>query len=381
MSILARRYDTGEPVRFTIAKDTVQAIEPATDPRDIESIPCIAPGFVDLQVNGYDGVELTIGSLAVEQVQRVVRGMHACGVTSFLPTVTTQSQTTMLHAMRTIGQACEAGAVSIAGIHVEGPNFSIDDGPRGAHPAEHVRPPCFNEFQRWQEACGGRVKIVTLSPEYEEAPAYIRQVVKQGVVVAIGHTGATGEQITAAVEAGASMSTHLGNGAHGMLRRHPNYIWSQLAEDRLTASLIADGFHLPSEVLQVMLRAKTPARCVLVSDVTGMAGQPPGRYSTSLGDVEVLEDGRLVVADQRQYLAGAALPIGPCVLNAMRRGGLSLQQAVELASVQPAKLIGAECGGLEIGSRADLVMFDLTDDSLTVRQTWIGGVSVYEAFP
>jgi N-acetylglucosamine-6-phosphate deacetylase len=376
MALIARRYDTEEVVSIEIAEGKITSIELVDRAAGDAALPYVAPGFVDLQVNGYDGIELATERLTVDDVQRLARGMHSCGVTSFLPTVTTQSQQTMLHAIRRIGAACDAGAISVAGIHVEGPSISADDGPRGAHPAEHVRPPSIEEFQQWQEASGGRVKIITLSPEWDNTAEYIEHVTRAGVVVAIGHTAATPEQIAAAVEAGASMSTHLGNGAAGMVRRHPNFIWSQLADDRLTASLIADGFHLPGEVLKVMLRAKTPARCVLVSDVTGMAGKPAGRYSTSLGDVEVLEDGRLVVADQRQYLAGAALPIGPCVLNAMRSGGLSLQQAVELASVQPAKLIGGRCGGLEVGEVADLVLFDLHDDELIVRETIVAGESM-----
>ena len=375
MKLIARRYDTDEPITIEVAAGKIASISPAAETSG-EALPIIAPGFVDLQVNGYDGVELTSPELTAEDVQRLVAGMHSCGVTAFLPTVTTHSREIMLHAIRTIGEACDRGAKSIAGIHVEGPYLSAEDGPRGAHPTEHVRAPDLAEYRAWQEASGGRVKIITIAPEQEKASTFIEAVVADGVVVAIGHTAATPEQIAAAVSAGASMSTHLGNGAHGTIRRHPNYIWSQLDDDRLTASLIADGFHLPPEVLRVMLRAKTPTRCVLVSDVTGMAGKPPGRYSTSLGEVEVLDDGRLVVAGQRQYLAGAALPIGPCVFNAMRLAGLSRQQAVELASIQPAELIGCRCGRLEVGAPADLVLFDLAD-ALAVRRTIVGGEDVF----
>ena len=379
MPLIARRYDSGQPVSIEFEGGRVASAAPVAA-AGVDRLPWIAPGFVDLQVNGYDGVELTVDSLTTADVIRLERGMHRCGVTAFLPTVTTHSPEVMLHAIRTIAQASEEGAASIAGIHVEGPFIASEFGPRGAHPEAHVRPPSFAEFQRWQEASGNRVKIVTLSPEYEEAEEFITRVSAEGVVVAIGHTSATPAQISAAVAAGARMSTHLGNGAHGTLRRHPNYIWSQLANDDLTASLIADGFHLPGEVLKVMLRAKTPARCVLVSDVTGMAGKPPGVYRTSLGEVEVLADGRLVVAGQEQILAGAALPIGVCVANAVRLGGLSLAQAVELASVQPAKLIGCRCGGLEVGSAGDLVLlrFDPTrPESLVVERTFLSGEEVF----
>ncbi len=137
------------------------------------------------------------------------------------------------------------------------------------------------------------------------------------------------------------MSTHLGNGAHPQIKRHPNYIWDQLAEDRLTASLITDGCHLPPSVVKSMLRAKTPSRCVIVSDVTAMGGMPPGRYETGLGAQEVLEDGRLVVAGQRDILAGASFLIHHCVANVPRFTGLSWQSAIELASTQPAALFSA----------------------------------------
>src|SRR5690606_36313484 len=155
-----------------------------------------------------------------------------------------------------------------------------------------------------QDAAEEAIRLLALSPEHEGSDAFIANAVQSGVLIAIGHTQATSDQIRSAVDAGARMSTHLGNGAHPMLRRHPNYLWDQLAEDRLTASLIVDGHHLPPAVVKTFVRAKGAERCVLVSDVTGMAGMPPGRYDqTSIGPVEVLEDGRLVVAGQRQYLA------------------------------------------------------------------------------
>ena len=165
---------------------------------------------------------------------------------------------------------------------------------------------------------------ITISPEYASSPDVIRRVAESGVLVAIGHTQATGEQIQAAVEAGARMSTHLGNGAHPMIRRHPNYIWDQLAEDRLVASLIVDGHHLPPAVVKSMIRAKTPARVVLVSDITSMGGMPPGKYQTGLGELEVLPGGKLVPAGRPGILAGASLPIHVCVANVMRFAGVDL---------------------------------------------------------
>jgi N-acetylglucosamine-6-phosphate deacetylase len=214
-----------------------------------------------------------------------------------------------------------------------------------------------------------------MSVEFDEAPEFTARVVESGTVVSIGHTGASSAQIKAAVDAGASMSTHLGNGAHRMLRRHPNYIWDQLGEDRLTASLIVDGHHLPAEVVKAMVRAKTPDRVVLVSDVSGLGGMPVGRYPMTSGvELEILPDGRLVIAGQDQLLAGASLPIGVGVANVMRFAGVDLPTAVTMASTRPARLIGAQHGGLRPGDRADLVLFNLRDDaSLDVVATISAG--------
>jgi N-acetylglucosamine-6-phosphate deacetylase len=198
-------------------------------------------------------------------------------------------------------------------------------------------------------------------------------------VVAIGHTSANSDQIKAAVDAGATMSTHLGNGAHGQIRRHPNYIWDQLAEDRLIASLIVDGHHLPPAVVKSFIRCKTIDRCVLVSDITGMAGMPPGLHeNASLGKVEVLEDGRLVVPGQRQLLAGASLPIGVGIANVMRFADLDLETAINMATSGPAKILSLTPVELAAGKTADLVLFDIPEDEpLQVSATISGGELVH----
>lgn len=361
---LARRFDTGLLTRFSIAAGKVQqAVAVSTEPAG--GYPWIAPGMVDIQINGYGGQEFSAQDLTPQKVADIVRRHFAFGVTQVCPTLTTQSFAVMRHGVATIRAACEQWsdvARAVAGIHLEGPYFSREDGPRGAHPAEHCRPPDWSEFQAWQQSAGGRVRLLTMSPEFDEAPAFIAQVVRSGVVVAIGHTGASGAQIRAAVDAGARLSTHLGNGAHRQLRRHPNYLWDQLAEDRLWASLIVDGHHLPPEVVKTFLRAKTPDRVLLVSDVSGLAGLPAGRYTSSGCELEILSDGRLVIAGQDQLLAGASLPIGVGVANVMRMAALDLPSAIRLATRQPATLLGLKLGGLEPGDAADLMLFDLPRD-------------------
>ena len=361
MRIEACRYDTLEPVALEIQGGSIASVTPLSSANG--NLPYIGPGFVDVQINGYGGQEFNDFDLTTEHVLRISRDQDVCGVTRYCPTTTTHSFELHAHVMRTIALACETipeVASRVAGIHLEGPYISREDGPRGAHPLAYCRPPDWNEFSRWQEASGGRIRIITLSPEYDEAPQFIAKAAKSGVLVAIGHTAASSEQIKAAVDAGARFSTHLGNGAHGQIRRHPNYIWDQLADDRLWASLIVDGHHLPASVVQSFVRGKTPGRCLLVSDITGMAGMPVGRYDRpGLGAVEVLEDGRLVVAGQRQYLAGAALPMGVAIPNVMRMAGVSLKTALEMASVRPAELLGETPVRLESGAAADLILFKL----------------------
>src|SRR5206468_527015 len=162
------------------------------------------------------------------------------------------------------------------------------------------------EYRRWQEATDGNIRLITLSPHWPEATGWIEAVVKDKVTVSIGHTGANSKQITAAVDAGATLSTHLGNGAHAVMRRHPNYLWDQLAEDRLSASFIADGIHLGRAFLRTALRAKTVQRAVLVTDASAPAGAVPGRYHLGEAEADYLPDGRVVLAGTDK-LAGSGL--------------------------------------------------------------------------
>lgn len=268
------------------------------------------------------------------------------------------------------------------GFHVEGPHISPEDGPRGAHPREWVRPPDLDEFRRWQEAAEGNVRIVTIAPEWPGATKYIEALVAQGVVVSIGHTQATGEQIQEAVRAGATMSTHLGNGAHSVLQRHPNYIWEQLAEDRLAAGFIVDGIHLPACFLKVALRAKGIERSILVTDAVMPAGCAPGRYKVGEVEIELHPGDRVTLAGQDR-LAGSALRMDRGIENLMRLAGLSLREAVTMATRNPARVarISGRQRGLAPGERADLVELDYDPQQGRIRilRTWLDGELVWEA--
>ena len=342
----------------------------------------VAPGWVDIQVNGFAGVDYNAPAAPRDEIARSIHALYATGVTRFYPTVITGAPEDMVAALRNLARAKESleegGAMD--GFHVEGPHISPDDGPRGAHPKRWVRPPDIDEFHRWQEAAGGHIRLVTLAPEWGDAPRYIEAVVGENVVVSIGHTAAEARHIADAVSAGATMSTHLGNGAHGVLRRHPNYIWEQLAEDRLRASFIVDGIHLPKSFLKVGLRAKGVERAVLVTDATSPAGCPPGRYRLGEQEVDLTPDNRVVLAGQER-LAGSALRMDRGVENLMRLGELSLADAIKLATVNAARAgrVPGREAGLTPGQRADFVFFDFdpASQSLQVNATYVGGRKVW----
>ncbi|MCS6757689.1 MAG: amidohydrolase family protein [Candidatus Devosia euplotis] len=246
----------------------------------------LSAGLVDLQVNGYCGLDLNYRAMTPERVIALTRKLFMVGFTSFQPTLITAAEPSILAAIGVVVAARQADrqtAEAIAGIHIEGPFISPHDGPRGARPADQVRAPDLAELARWQAAAEGLVTMVTLSPHHAEAPDFIAAAVAQGIHIAIGHADATPEQIHAAAAAGASLSTHLGNGAAANLPRRPNFLWAQLADDRLSASFIADGHHLPADTLITMLRAKGLERSVLVSDLAAPGGLEPGIYDQPIG--------------------------------------------------------------------------------------------------
>ena len=367
---------TGLPIRLEF-QDTIQSVTASAE----ASALYLSPGFIDLQVNGFAGVDYNHPDTPQEEVARSLRAQFATGVTRLYPTVITGAPERMLACLRNLAAARESlpegGAID--GFHVEGPHISPEDGPRGAHPRQWVRPPDMDEFRRWQDAAGGRLRIVTLSPEWPEAPHYVERITAEGVVAAIGHTQASAGQIADAVSAGATLSTHLGNGAHAQLRRHPNYIWEQLAEDRLMAGFIGDGIHLGAAFLKAAIRAKSVGRSLLVSDAAAPAGAAPGRYLLADQPVDLTADGRVTVAGTDR-LAGSALHMHRGVENLMRLAGLPLADAVRMATVNPARAgnVRGRAQGLAPGAPADIVQFRLTPSSqIEIVGSWMAGVRVF----
>lgn len=371
---------TGRPLAVETAAGRVVGVRggPADDPA------WLSPGLIDLQVNGFAGHDVNADTVDTGTVAALAHALHEVGVTTFLPTITTAAQDHIVHALRAIAAARAADplvAHAIPAVHVEGPYLSEEDGARGVHPLPHIRPPSLAELAEWQATCGGLVGVVTLSPHHRNAIPYITAAAASGVTVAIGHTHASPEQITAATDAGATLSTHLGNGAHAVLPRHPNYLWAQLAEDRLTASFIADGHHLAADTLTAMLRAKGLARSVLVSDSTAVAGLPPGEYDTPVGGRVVLSpDGRLSKVGT-PYLAGAACSLADGVARVTRLARLPLADAITLATTNPARFITPGAGPrgiLRPGAPADVVRFHWQpgDPGLAIDKVYVAGTRV-----
>ena len=338
----------------------------------------IAPALIDIQVNGFAGFDLNVPTVTPEDVSAMVRALWRVGTGFLCPTVVTGSFEGIGNSLRAILKACEVDsrvAHSVLGIHLEGPYISAEDGPRGAHPLAHVREPDWDEFQRWQDIAEGHITLVTLAPEKKGAIPFIKKLIANGVVVALGHTAAAADDIRAAIDAGARLSTHLGNGAHALIRRHPNYIWEQLGADELWASLIVDGHHLPPTVAKSMIRAKTLDRCLLVSDAVALAGMQPGIYQFAGKSVELTAE-RCVRLVGTEYLAGSAIELARGIENSVRFAGVSLKEAVSLATLQPMRLLDAK---KRVEAQTNLILFewDTAGCKLNLLATIIGDELVY----
>ena len=361
MSVTVRLLESNTAARLTIRHGVIQSILPlemSSVERDL--LPWAAPGLFDLQLNGFQGIWFSSESLTVDDVESVITAFARQGITGCLPTLITNSCEAIEHGLHTIFLATQRSTLvreMIRGCHVEGPWISPENGPRGAHPIAHVRHADRTELQHWQKAAGGLVKLITLAPEVPGTLDLIPDAVQQGITVAIGHTAASAATITAAIERGAALGTHLGNGCAGMLPRHDNIFWPQLADDRLSVSVIADGWHVPAPMLKCILRCKTPDRLILTSDISGFGGCPPGRYMTPAVDVEVLPDGRIVVAGQTQYLAGSGATTGECVVRFHQTCDVPLQLAWNMASHHPTRLLGLPAASIEEGQPAFLTIF------------------------
>lgn len=364
---------------------TIDGVDELIAPPAIDEF--VAPGFLDVQVNGFAGADYNDPAVSMEEIARSVQVMFTTGVTRFFPTIITGSNQRITEALRNLAkirrELLNSGrpeGLAMEAFHVEGPYISPDDGPRGAHPKEHVRPPDMEEFQSFQEAADGNIRLVTISPEWPQTPSFIKNVTRMGVVASIGHTKASTDQIAAAVDAGASMSTHLGNGSFSVLPKTANYIWDQVSNDRLTASFIVDGIHLPASFTKAAIRAKGIEHSVLVTDAVMPAMCEPGEYN--LGQVEVvLNANGSVTLRGGDRLAGSALRMDHAIGNCVRLAGVTLSDAITMATTNVARVgrISSRQKGLVPGEKADLVRYrwNATNHQMTIVETIVGGAAVF----
>jgi N-acetylglucosamine-6-phosphate deacetylase len=376
MKCSGRSAVSGEPIEIQF-ESAIQNVDPVLEEIDGDGL--LEPGFIDLQVNGFAGVDFNSPTVPHEEIERAIRATFSTGVTRFYPTVITGAPDAMLAALRNLAAARESltDGHAMEAFHVEGPHISPEDGPRGAHPREWVRPPDFAEFQRMQDAAQGHVRLITISPHWPGAPRYIEQITELGVVASIGHTRATPQQIRDAIAAGATMSTHIGNGA-GSATRTEDFIACQLAETRLAASFIVDYHHLPDEFLRRALDAKGAERSILVTDAAAPALCAPGPYMLGGVAVELRDDDRVTLRGGNR-LAGSSLRMDRAIGNVMARAGLSLAHAVTMATTNPARVgrVPGRLRGLQPGSRADLVRFAMNAGRIEILETWLSGKRVF----
>lgn len=299
------------------------------------------PGYVDLQINGYFGVDFSDPALTEEMFLRTADHIFQSGTALFLPTIVTSPKEVYLRNLEIMRKAAETHGLlkQIPGVHLEGPFISPEPGAVGAHnPAFVLKPDCafFNEIMDRSE---GYVRILTVAAEAEGVDALIRLAVSRGVVVSCGHQLANTDQIFAAAAAGAKLLTHLGNGCPNLINRHRNMIWAGMACDDLTAMIITDGHHLPGEVVKCILRAKGPENVIVTSDAAPIAGLPPGRYRT-LGNEVVLEPSGLLRSLDKDCLAGSSACMKDCVKFLSSLGILTDEEIEMVSCSNPLQMIG-----------------------------------------
>lgn len=302
-----------------------------------------APGYFDLQVNGFAGVDFQQPDLSTRQLAQAVAALHAHGTDRILLTLITDSigrLCTKLARIEGILRRHPALARTIVGYHLEGPYLLPARGYSGAHEPKWMHAPDLAEFDQLWVAAGGRIRLMTLAPEWPGSPAFIRQLVARGVRVAIGHSNASADQIDAAVAAGLSLCTHLGNGVPLQMDRHDNIVQRLLARDELYAAFIPDGIHLPPHVLRNFVRAKPPNKVLFTTDAMAAAGAGPGRYRIAHLVTEVGADGIVRQPGETRYFAGSSLTMDKAAANVAAMTGWSAAQAHAACSRRVAEYLG-----------------------------------------
>ena len=301
------------------------------------------PAFFDLQVNGYGGVDFNQDDLSADALHRACERLEADGVAGILATVITDHLDRMARRLANLVRLREADPLAqklIAGLHIEGPFISPVQGYRGAHPADAIRPADADEVQLLLDAGGGLVKLVTLAPEQDADAKVTRMLASQGLRISAGHTDASIDQLNAALDAGLTLFTHLGNGCPMQMHRHDNIVQRALSlADRLQIMFIADGTHVPYTALRNYLRLTGTDRTIVVSDAIAPAGLGPGRYTLGRWDLLIGAD-MVARAPDGSHFVGSAITMKQAYANLVGPVGLSDAKATRLTRDNPMRAIG-----------------------------------------
>jgi N-acetylglucosamine-6-phosphate deacetylase len=306
------------------------------------------PGLVDLQVNGCKGVDFSSPDLTADDFVRACKGHFEAGTTALLATVVTGPRDIYKQNLPLIAETISRPELQgrVLGIHIEGPFISATDGARGAHNADWVRSPdigLLDEIIAWAD---GKVRLLTLAAELNGAAELARHAVDRGIAVSLGHQMASPSDIERLVDAGATALTHLGNGIPSQIHRHENPIWAGLADDNLTAMIITDGNHLPPSVLKTIIRAKSPQKCIVISDASALCGFGPGRYE-SMGHNVILDESGRLYDPKTGYLAGSSATMLQCMNHLASLNIVSLEEMTRMAFDNPLRLIGLDPSGID----------------------------------
>ena len=376
-SINGIHYKDGKPVSLELINGNISDISRPNELIENSSW-YLAPGLIDIQINGYMGVDFSGPDLTVEEIKKATKALWKVGVTSYFPTIITSDFSRMKKNFTILSKAKEDPEIggSLAGFHLEGPYISPVDGFRGAHLEKYTRKPNWQEFLILQKAAKNNIRLITVAPELDGAIQFIKKLVDSGVIVSLGHHNGSVSQIKDAVSAGARMATHLGNGCANMINRHNNPIWPQLSNDLITPTLIADGFHLNREEIRTFYKTKGADNTILVSDALDLAGLPPGEYIR--GERKLLLTPNVVKFPDINALAGAASAISKCLEVVMDFTNCSLEDAIKMASLNPAKMFSLNDRGLiKKGKRGDIVLFTMKGDKIQIKKTFVSGKEVY----
>lgn len=308
------------------------------------------PGFIDLQVNGYKGVDFSSMDLAAESFISVASELFAKGTAAFLPTLITSPREVYQRNLPLIAKAMDSPELKhrILGIHIEGPFLSSQPGAVGAHNPNFVSAPSIEYLKELQQWANGKIKLITIAAEIDGAEELTRYAVKNGITVSLGHQMADYNDMSRLADAGAKSITHLGNGMPNEVNRHKNVLLAGISNDKLTGMIITDGHHLPDFVIKAIIRGKGVSNIIVVSDSSPIAGLKPGTYNV-LGNEAVLEENGLLHNPQKKCLVGSSATMLECMNYLTSLDLLSQDELFMVGFYNPLKLIGLDASSIKNG--------------------------------